>query len=154
MACKKAATTLRRLGTMVSKSQHPEDAERADDGPGSGPGHQGDGHDDKVEDVPSAPPEKSAEGEELADDLDDEDGKAGLVDRDEQWTRAGHEVFVCLESENDRIDQDHADDKSDDARGFHPAGQLEPPWSRTKGGESVDELLFQRDHDRGVFSHG
>lgn len=71
-------------GDHGEQAQDPQDAERTDDSPRSGPGHEGDGDHDEVEDIPTAPPEESAEGEQLADDFDDEDGEAGFVDGDKQ----------------------------------------------------------------------
>ena len=136
------------------QAQHPQHAQGADDGPWSGAGDQGDGDDDEVENIPSAPPEESAESEQFADDLDDENGQAGFVDGDENCAPAGHEVSVGFESENHGVEEDDSDDEGNDARGFDPAGEIDPPWGYALVGEAGDELLFESDHDSEVFSHG
>ena len=61
------------------EAHDPENAERAEDGPGSGSGDERDGHNEEIKDVPTAFPEGEAVGEEPDGDFCAEDDEAELV---------------------------------------------------------------------------
>jgi hypothetical protein len=63
---------LAQLGHHGEEPHHPEDAQRAEDGPGPGARHEGHADDEGVEPVPAAAPEEGAVDGQLDEQFGDE----------------------------------------------------------------------------------
>ena len=94
-----------------------------------------DGTDDhEIEDVPAAPEEVggvAAVRGEPQDQLDDEDGEAGLVEEEERVAPGGGDRRVGLESQHDGVEHDHRRDDRGEAVGVDQPGQ--PPGAVVLG---------------------